>query len=105
MRNRSMTVLATAAAFAAILGMAMPSSGQAQAPATYNGPRTPDKKPNLNGIWQANNSANWDLEPHNAKPSPVPALMGAILAAPPGAGVVWPTPMGVAPSSMSWSSP
>ena len=88
MRNRTMTVLVTAAAFAAILGMAMPSSGQAQAPATYSGPRTPDKKPNLNGIWQANNSANWDLEPHNAKPSPVPALMGSMLAAPPGTGVV-----------------
>src|SRR6267378_1179421 len=32
--------------------------GAAQAPA-YRAPRTADGKPNLNGIWQALNSANW----------------------------------------------
>src|SRR4051812_32375159 len=37
--------------------------------------------PNLNGIWQALNEANWDLEGHNARPSPVVA-MGALAAAP-----------------------
>src|SRR5258707_317721 len=49
--------------------------------------RTPDGKPNLNGIWQALNSANWDLQDHAAKPSPVVA-MGAVGAIPAGIGVV-----------------
>jgi hypothetical protein len=43
--------------------------------------------PNLNGIWQAVNEANWNLEPHAAEASPVVA-MGAIGAAPAGLGVV-----------------
>jgi hypothetical protein len=49
--------------------------------------RTPDGKPNLNGIWQAVNSANWDLLDHAAKPSPVVA-MGAVGSIPAGIGVV-----------------
>jgi hypothetical protein len=56
-------------------------------PAAYNGPRTPDGKPDLNGIWQALNTADWDLRPHSAGPSPVVA-MGAIGAEPPGMGVL-----------------
>jgi hypothetical protein len=35
--------------------------------ATLGAARTPDGKPNLNGIWQVVNSANWDLEPHSAE--------------------------------------
>ena len=31
----------------------------------YTGPRTPDGKPNLNGIWQVMNSAQWDIEAHS----------------------------------------
>jgi hypothetical protein len=46
-----------------------------------------DGKPNLNGIWQAVNEANWNLEAHSAEASPVVA-MGAIGAAPAGLGVV-----------------
>jgi hypothetical protein len=30
-----------------------------------------DKKPDLNGIWQALNTADWDLETHAGGPSPV----------------------------------
>ncbi len=58
------------------------SSGQnaAQRPGTSAG--TPD----LNGIWQAVNTANWDLRTHG--PSPGPAKLGAIGAIPPGLGVV-----------------
>ena len=50
-------------------------------------PRMPDGKPNLNGIWQAMNTANWDLQDHAARPGLVVAL-GAIGAEPGGPGVV-----------------
>lgn len=58
----------------------------AQAPA-YRAPRTPDGKPNLNGIWQALNTADWDLQGHAAAKGPVVSL-GAVFAVPPGLGVV-----------------
>ena len=46
-------------------------------------------KPNLNGVWEAMNSANWDLEPHDAAQAPVAAgQLGAIGAVPAGVGVV-----------------
>ena len=46
-------------------------------------------KPNLNGIWQVMNTANWDLEPHDAQQAPVaPEQLGAIGAIPGGLGVV-----------------
>ena len=56
--------------------------GALQAPArqlpAYRAPRFPGTQiPDLNGIWQAVNSANWDLEPHAAGPSPFPALFSA----------------------------
>ncbi|MBI4886051.1 MAG: hypothetical protein HY824_03065 [Acidobacteria bacterium] len=50
-------------------------------------PRTPDGKPDLNGIWQAMNTANYDLEDHGAGPSPA-LLTGAIGAILPGESVV-----------------
>lgn len=68
----------------------------------YVAPRVPGTDhPDLNGIWQALNEANWDVEMHMAKPAltvrpgpkgPVPAkpvlALGAIGAVPPGVGVV-----------------
>jgi len=53
----------------------------------YKAPRTADGHPNLNGIWQAMNTANWDLEGHSAQAGQVVAL-GATGAEPPGIGVV-----------------
>ena len=50
-----------------------------QAPG-YRAPRTADGKPNLNGIWQANNSANWNLQGHSAAQGPLYAL-GAVFSA------------------------
>jgi hypothetical protein len=49
--------------------------------------RTADGKPDLNGIWQALNTANWDIQDHSAGPGPV-ASLGAAGAVPPGLGVV-----------------
>ncbi len=43
--------------------------------------------PNLNGVWQVMNTANWDLSPHNAQESLV-LDAGAQLAEPGGIGVV-----------------
>jgi hypothetical protein len=60
--------------------------GAAQTPA-YRAPRTADGKPNLNGIWQALNTADWDLQGHAAGKGPVP-LLGAVFSVPPGLGVV-----------------
>jgi hypothetical protein len=62
---------------------ATPASSQGD---VYRAPRTADGKPNLNGIWQALNTANWDLQTHAARPGPV--ALGAVGATPAGIGVV-----------------
>ena len=53
----------------------------------YRAPRTAHGTPNLSGIWQANNTANWNLEPHAAQMGPMYQL-GAAFSIPPGLGVV-----------------
>lgn len=50
-------------------------------------PRTADGKPDLNGVWQALNESNWDIEAH-ASDFPPLAQTGAIGATPPGMGIV-----------------
>jgi hypothetical protein len=62
----------------------LPVAAQTQ---PYRAPRTADGKPNLNGIWQALNEANWDIEGHAAGMGRVTAL-GAADSIPPGLGVV-----------------
>ena len=52
-----------------------------------NVPRTAGGKPDLNGIWQAVGSANWNLLDHQARSGPVLEL-GAVLAVPAGLSVV-----------------
>jgi len=49
--------------------------------------RTPKGKPDLTGIWQALNTANWDLQAHAAERGPDP-WTGVISAVAPGPGVV-----------------
>jgi hypothetical protein len=83
MRKPFRTAMPTCAIVAALLLAAIPVSAQ---PA-YKAPRTPDGHPNLNGIWQAMNTANWDLQEHAARPGLVVAL-GAEGAEPGGPGVV-----------------
>ncbi len=53
----------------------------------YKAAHTADGRPNLNGIWQALNTANWDIQEHAARPGQVIAL-GAVGAVPAGLGVV-----------------
>ena len=73
------------------LGTAV-AAGQAgapgQTPPAYRAPRTADGKPNLNGIWQAMNTANWDLEAHGPQAAPFPEIVGVYLAQPGGMSVV-----------------
>jgi hypothetical protein len=103
MRNRSRDFViagATAVFMAAGWYATILVEGQGST-AAYRAPRTPDGKPDLNGIWQANNTANYDIQMHMARPAlalrpgpygPVPAAavlaLGAVGAVPPGMGVV-----------------
>lgn len=76
-----------------------PVVGQGQA--GYKAPRAADGHPDLNGIWQALNTANYDIEPHVAKHAmalrpgpygPLPAkevlALGAVGSVPAGMGIV-----------------
>jgi hypothetical protein len=56
-------------------------------PAAAGIPRGPDGRPNLNGIWQSMNTANWDVEDHSAEAGPLVAS-GAIGAEPAGIGII-----------------
>jgi hypothetical protein len=68
------------------ISKAQTPAGQTAAPAN-RAPRTADGKPNLNGIWQALNEANWDLDPHAAYQGSLLAE-GAQFSVPPSVGVV-----------------
>jgi hypothetical protein len=81
-RGRCLRFLAVVAS--AIAGSMVALEGQAPAGRL---PRTADGKPNLTGIWQVLNTANWDLEAHQARMGAVVAL-GAAFSVPPGPGVV-----------------
>jgi hypothetical protein len=70
-----------------------------QTPQTYRAPRTKDNKPDLNGIWQAVNTANWDIEAHGAAPGPFWQL-GAEFSVPPGLGVVEGGPIPYKPEAL-----
>jgi hypothetical protein len=98
-QSRSRTTLA-AFAISALFAMGLATTASSQ-PATYNPPRTSDGHPDLNGVWQVLNTANYDILPHPAKAAlafrpgpvvPVPAkavvALGAVGAVPAGLGVV-----------------
>ena len=92
-RTRRLTMVSAALAMIAtggvVLGAASPAPGGTGG------------KPDLNGIWQALNEANYDIEAHSARPAmalrqgpygPLPAApvlaLGAVGAVPPSLGVV-----------------
>ncbi|MGW8370291.1 MAG: hypothetical protein ACWGPN_16630 [Gammaproteobacteria bacterium] len=50
-------------------------------------PRTANGTPDLSGVWQSVNAANWNLEPHAASAGAT-EMLGAIAAVVPGLGVV-----------------
>jgi hypothetical protein len=79
-------IVAAAAVVATALWFSASSTpGQSSSDAV---PRAADGKPNLNGIWQALTTANWDIETHEAQPGPHPEIMGAWSAQPAGLGIV-----------------
>jgi hypothetical protein len=81
--KRLSILAATAAALMTVAAAPAFAQASAQQPARI------DNKPNLNGIWQAMNTANWNLEPHAAGPNPVAdRQVGATGAIPAGLGVV-----------------
>jgi hypothetical protein len=96
-------VAVTMAAAAAILFLAVHHAGaQSASPAALGGMPRIAGKPDFSGIWEANNTANWDLQTHEARPmvgqpgltpnsvvSAAPVLaLGSIGWVPPGLGIV-----------------
>ena len=97
--NRIVAALAAIGLLAAAPSVALAAKAGV---AAFKAPRGPDgKHPDLNGVWQAMNSAGWDIEPHAARAAlqvrpgpfvPVPAkavlALGAVGAVPAGLGIV-----------------
>jgi hypothetical protein len=84
------------------------------ATAAYRAPRGPDHvHPDLNGVWQVMNTANWNVEPHGSSAAlqmrpgpygPVPAkevlALGAVGSVPAGHGVVEGGPIPYKPDAL-----
>ena len=101
-RFRDVVLVISTAVLVVIVTLAVIPTAE-QAPAGYRAPRAADGHPDLNGIWQALNTANWNIQTHGASPAlalrpgrgpgeivpaaPVLAL-GAAGGVPPGLGIV-----------------
>jgi hypothetical protein len=98
MRRPIVGVMGAGTVAAVLLWLAFaPTSVQAQAGAQppspgswvrFTVPRTTDGHPNLNGIWQALVTANFNLEDHEAQAGPYTELMGAYAGEPAGQSIV-----------------
>ena len=98
MLRNAAPALVAATALVVIVPAMWPVAGQTPA---FSPPRLTNGRPDLNGIWQALNTANYDILAHAARPAmalrpgpygPVPAAevvaLGAVGAVPAGNGVV-----------------
>jgi hypothetical protein len=91
MGNRLIGAILTVAAILLTAGAAQAQQrGQAQqtSPAQLDRPARISGRPNLNGIWQALNTAYWNLEAHNAEDLKEFWQLGAIGAIPAGQSVI-----------------
>jgi len=82
--NRWSSVIKVSVVALVLANLAGPAGAQ---PSGQGFPRSPDGRPDLNGIWQAVGAAHWDIEPHAAYEGPTWEL-GAIGAVPAGLGIV-----------------
>ena len=81
MRKRFIGPACVAALTAAAFSLPVPGAGQAQPPAAatqpYRAPRTANGSPDLQGIWQAMNTASWSIQDHSAQLG-IPAGRGVV---------------------------
>jgi len=84
------------------------------APRAYVAPRGAGGHPDMNGVWEVMNTANWDIEPHAARAAlafrpgpfgPVPAkevvALGAVGSVPAGLGLVENGPIPYTPEALA----
>ncbi len=74
MRSEFSGLTVVLAALVMVLAACVAAAGQG---AGYTGPRTPEGRPDLNGIWQAFTTASWNIEAHSAQEG-VPAGQGIV---------------------------
>jgi hypothetical protein len=65
-KGATLAMVAAAAAVVTAACTRVPATG---APDAYAAPRTADGRPDLNGIWQAMNTAHYDIQTHPARPA------------------------------------
>jgi hypothetical protein len=80
--------LALAAVLAAVFGCTETTAPQQRPNAAQARPARIAGKPNINGIWQVMNNANWNLEAHSAEPLEEFWALGALAAIPAGQSVI-----------------
>ena len=95
MQRRRMVAFLCGVGVLAVLWLALPPlfgqqrpSGTPPFAAGYRAARIADGRPDLNGIWQAMVTANWDLQDHDAQAGPHNELVGAYGAQPAGQSIV-----------------
>ena len=84
--TRKNTLTAIAVVAAALCALPCAAQNQASAPAAR--PSRLGAEPNLNGIWRATNTANWNLEAHSAEQLKEFWKLGSLAAIPAGQSVI-----------------
>jgi hypothetical protein len=77
MANFLLARIILATLLAAIATVPITRAAQDTSPPAAGVPRTPEGKPDLSGIWQAVNTAAWDIQDHHASEG-VPAGLGVV---------------------------